>query len=216
METKICKVCNIEKPLSGFYLRKDSIDGYRNDCSECHKTNKKKYREKFPEKEKNTTSKWRKNNPDTIKKLSKQYYDNNKERIIDNNKNYYLTNKEKIIKKVIIREKLKMKSDPIFKLHKNVRNRVKKYLMLENFVKQNKTFEIIGCSPKFLKEYIEKKFTEGMSWELMGKHIHIDHIIPLSSAKTEEEVYKLCHYTNLQPLWAEDNLKKGSKIKNIF
>ena len=51
-----------------------------------------------------------------------------------------------------------------------------------------------------------------MSWGLMGKHIHIDHIIPLSSAKTEEEVYELCHYTNLQPLWAEDNLKKGSKI----
>ena len=50
-----------------------------------------------------------------------------------------------------------------------------------------------------------------MSWENQGKW-HIDHITPLSSAKTEEEVYRLCHYTNLQPLWAEDNLKKGSKI----
>ena len=78
--------------------------------------------------------------------------------------------------------------------------------------KNNKTFEIVGCSPKFLKEFIENKFTEGMCWELLGVKIHIDHIIPLSSAKNEEEVYKLCHYTNLQPLWAEDNLKKSNKI----
>jgi hypothetical protein len=70
----------------------------------------------------------------------------------------------------------------------------------------------LGCSPQFLKEHIEKQFSDGMSWELVGKYIHIDHIIPLSSANTEEELYKLCHYSNLQPLWAEDNLKKSNKI----
>ena len=63
-----------------------------------------------------------------------------------------------------------------------------------------------------MKEYIEQKFTEGMCWNLVGKEIHIDHIIPLSSANTEEDIYKLCHYTNLQPLWAKDNLSKSNKI----
>lgn len=97
----------------------------------------------------------------------------------------------------------------------NVRGRVKSFLKLKNITKQNKTFDIVGCSPELLKEHIEKKFTEGMSWELMGKYIHIDHIIPLSSANTEEEIYRLCHYTNLQPLWAEDNLKKSNKILTL-
>jgi hypothetical protein len=106
----------------------------------------------------------------------------------------------------------KRSNDSLCKLTDNVRRRVNKFLTLNKITKRNKTFSIVGCSPEFLKEHIENQFTEGMSWELMGKYIHIDHRIPLSSAKSEEEVYKLCHYTNLQPLWAEDNLSKGNKI----
>ena len=62
------------------------------------------------------------------------------------------------------------------------------------------------------KAHIEKQFTKGMSWSNQGKW-HIDHIIPLASAKNEDELMKLCHYRNLQPLWAEDNLKKSAKIQ---
>jgi hypothetical protein len=54
-------------------------------------------------------------------------------------------------------------------------------------------------------------FTEGMCWENQGEW-HLDHIIPISSAQTEEEIFKLNHYSNFQPLWAEDNIKKGNKI----
>jgi hypothetical protein len=64
-----------------------------------------------------------------------------------------------------------------------------------------------------LKKYIESKFKEGMSWDNYGVYgWHLDHIIPLSSAKNEEELKSLCHYTNLQPLWAFDNLSKFNKI----
>ena len=85
------------------------------------------------------------------------------------------------------------------------------FLKSKSKVKNKKTEEILGCDYMFIKDYLETKFTEGMSWENYGKW-HIDHIIPLSSAKTKEEFYKLCHYTNLQPLWAEENLKKYNKI----
>jgi hypothetical protein len=80
-----------------------------------------------------------------------------------------------------------------------------------DITKKNKTFDIVGCNPLQLKEHLEKQFVDGMTWENKGDW-HIDHIIPLSSAKTEDELYKLCHYTNLQPLWAIDNIKKGKKI----
>ena len=94
-----------------------------------------------------------------------------------------------------------------------IRNRVRHYIQINNITKKNKTFDIVGCTPEFLKEHLEKQFKNEMTWENYGFYgWHIDHIIPLSSAKNEEELYKLCHYTNLQPLWAKENLSKGTKI----
>jgi hypothetical protein len=77
--------------------------------------------------------------------------------------------------------------------------------------KNNKTFEIVGCEPKELKMYLEKQFKNGMTWKNRNEW-HIDHIIPLSSAKTEKNVINLCHFTNLQPLWVKENLEKSNKI----
>jgi hypothetical protein len=71
----------------------------------------------------------------------------------------------------------------------------------------------LGCSIEELKKYLELKFLPGMSWANHGlRGWHIDHIIPLASANSEEELKKLCHYSNLQPLWSEDNLSKGDKL----
>jgi hypothetical protein len=79
------------------------------------------------------------------------------------------------------------------------------------YTKRSKTNDILGIDFDGFKKHIESKFAEGMNWE--NRELwHIDHIIPISSAKTEEEVFKLNHYTNLQPLWAEDNYKKSDKL----
>jgi hypothetical protein len=189
METKICAKCKEEKLFCEFTKDKRRSDGYYVYCKECRKL-------------------IYQNNSDVRREMSKKYYYKTKEKnhdiILERNRLWrknnpkYTTERKKI--------------DPTFKLIKNVRRRLKRFLDINYITKRSQTFDIIGCTPQFLKEHLEKQFTDGMSWELMGSRIHIDHIIPLSSAKTEEELYKLCHYSNLQPLWLEDNLKKGCKI----
>jgi hypothetical protein len=143
-----------------------------------------------PEIKKQKVMLWRKNNPKKYKDINKKW-------------------REKNLK---VYRKNKKETDFLFSLIHRVRARMRSFMMTNKIIKNNTTFDIIGCTPSELKEYLENKFTKDMVWEKMGSEIHIDHIIPLSSAKTEEEVYKLCHYTNLQPLWKEDNLRKSNKI----
>jgi len=88
-----------------------------------------------------------------------------------------------------------------------LRNQVRRYVLDK---KGKHTEEILGDTFDNVRLYIEKQFTQGMSWENVGEW-HIDHIKPLSSGSTREEWIALNHYTNLQPLWAKDNLKKGAK-----
>ena len=72
--------------------------------------------------------------------------------------------------------------------------------------------DALGCTSLELKQHLELKFTEGMNWDNYGRW-HVDHIKPISLATTEQEAIQLSHYTNLQPLWAEDNLKKSNKYE---
>ena len=219
MGTKICSKCKIEKDICNFSRKKSNHSELRSECKECNRIISKKYREENKVKEINRSKKYREENKE---KLKKTYIDNidyflsyrqkNKQDFENYNKIYYDNNRSKIIEYKKEYQKKKRNSNPRYNFICNIRGRVYHYLKLKNITKKNKTFDIVGCSPTFLKEYIEKKFTKDMSWDLVGKEIHIDHIIPLSSAKTEEEIYKLCHYTNLQPMWAEDNRKKSNKL----
>lgn len=168
---KTCRKCQIEKELCNFRFRKDR-EIYYSQCKECEKKYKQmNYLDKIEE--------------------NKKY-----------RRRYYQDNKEEIILKVITYQKnngtwmKKYKSDPIFKMNHNIRCRIREFLNQKNIGKKNKTNEIVGCGQTELKFFLEKNFKPGMSWDNYGQW-HIDHIIPLSSAKEESEILKLCHFTNL-------------------
>ena len=107
----------------------------------------------------------------------------------------------------------KNKNDYFYKLKRNIRGLIKTSLSRRKYTKNSKTYEIIGCDYNTFINYLLQTFKNnyGYEWDKV-EPVHIDHIIPLATAKTEEEVIKLCHYTNLQLLKAKDNLKKSNKL----
>jgi hypothetical protein len=110
------------------------------------------------------------------------------------------------------RFKFRFNNNPLFALKKRLRTLIRGSFRKSGYTNfKARTEEIVGISFNEFKVYMESKFVNGMNWENRSEW-HIDHIIPLSSAKSEQELIALSHYTNLQPLWAMDNLKKSNKI----
>jgi len=108
-------------------------------------------------------------------------------------------------------EKQRKKVDIGFKLSKILRTRI--WSALKSNIKSNKTIELTGCNLEQLKKYLESKFEDGMNWDNYGVW-HIDHIIPCARFDLSDSgQQKICfHYTNLQPMWGENNLKKGARL----
>lgn len=104
----------------------------------------------------------------------------------------------------------RLASDPQFKLTRNLRRRLSHTVLGHH--KSARTLELLGCTVEELRGYLEKQFKRGMSWSNYGRW-HIDHIKPCASFDlTDPEQQRICfHYTNLQPLWAEENMRKGAK-----
>jgi hypothetical protein len=105
----------------------------------------------------------------------------------------------------------KVATDPMAALIGRVRARLNMAFRLNGYTKKSKSYEIIGCSYEYLYNHIEAQFVDGMTWDNRNLW-HIDHIIPISHAKSEQDIIKLSHYTNLQPLWAADNIRKSNRI----
>lgn len=198
METKICSKCKEEKPICDFGKDKTRTNGLSYLCKKCLILKSKKYKEQNREKVLLSYKAYRDNNIQKMKLARLEYKKNNHEKISKYRK--YYSNKRR-------------KESDLVRIMENVRRRTNHFFSYKNIRKKGSIFSILGCSLEDFVYHLQSQFKDGMNWSNHGRNgWHIDHIIPLSSAKTEEEIYKLCHYTNLQPLWGKDNQKKGSKI----
>lgn len=211
---KTCSNCKVEKPFDEFHKQKSTKLGVSSACKTCRNEYSKKWRAKNKKSVKKNNKDWTSKNPDYYS----NYREKNKEKDRIRVKKWREENKEKILE---YRKKNKDKNNdyqrqrrqenPIHKLSHNLRNLIGHSFSKRGWRKNTKTNKILGASYDVVFNHIESRFKDGMNWENKGEW-HIDHIIPLSSAKTQEELIELCHYTNLQPLWAEENIVKGNKI----
>jgi len=159
--------------------------------------------------------KWREKNKDYMSEKSKNWYEQNK----DHRKKYMDEYREKNIDKIreVKRnyERTRKANDPLYKLIANFRTAIYQVLKENNINKNGHYFEILGYTPYDLIEHIESKFTEGMTWENYGE-FHIDHITPISSFNIQEigdnEFMRCWSLDNLQPMWADENIRKSNKI----
>ena len=141
-------------------------------------------------------------------KVRKAYRENNRDKVRACSRLDYYKNKSRRIEVHSLYIKNRRQTDPMFRLRMNLRRRIGLALT----TKQGKTMDLVGCSISALREHLETQFKDGMSWENYGAW-HVDHIRPLRSFDLSDELQckQSCHYTNLQPLWAADNLSKGGK-----
>lgn len=189
----------------------------------------------FRQKQLEYNKKWREKNPEKIRKSWKKYNDKVKDKKREYDKLYYQKNKKTICdykeqyrNKPGYKEKMRkyrreyaktrLKDDIVFKLKVRLRERLSNALKFK--LKKGSAVKDLGCTGEELKIYLESLFQEGMSWDNYGiknGQWSIDHIIPLSKVNLEnrEELLKVCHFSNLRPMWHVDNIKKGNKLVNV-
>jgi hypothetical protein len=209
LKTRACLVCEKE------FIIKNSLHSY---CSKkCAKRaeyvrNRESYRkykqtEQYKQKKRVMDKEYRNKNKEQMAIYSKEWREKNKSRKIEMDKQYRLKNKEKINRQ----RTEKYYADTDFRIAHSLRNRIR--LALQKSQKRGNTIQLLGCSIQEFKDHLESLFTEGMSFDNYGKW-HIDHILPCSAfdLRNSEEQEICFHFTNLQPLWENDNLSKSDKI----
>lgn len=240
MENKICIKCNLKKQIIEFVKTKNGYRNICRDCNNKHQRenykknskkhlerNKKylkergidrteyfkKYREENREELLIKKREYHWNNREDILKKKKEYTENNKDKIKISSKNYYENNKDKIRNYQNEYEKKRKTEDKNYRLRINLRARIREAIKNNGTKKSYSTIELMGCDIAFLKEYLQQQFKTGMSWENYGEW-EIDHIIPCAAFDLKDEMQqKECfHYSNLQPLWKNENRMKGAKI----
>lgn len=202
---RVCKTCKEEKPFSEYQKNGIGAKGqqlYDGKCTKCTNARIQKWREDNFEERFTYRKKYREENTERLKEKNKRYYNSEEGKKV-RQKNYE-RNKPIRNKKLVE----KRKNDPVFALAHNLRSATAHAFRNKGYTKRSKTYVYLGITYENLKDYIENKFIDGMSWDNRDDW-HIDHIIPLASANSEAELTALCYYQNLQPLWSIENISKS-------
>lgn len=210
--TKICKKCEKRKSLTEYFIDQRNKDKCQAICKECVRIHQREQYKKNPEIYITRSNINKIKHKDKIIIQNKQYYTKNRNKILDYQKFYQTNHKDKYneIQRNYINNNINAR------IAKNQRCRINKALT-NKIDKSQKTDLLLACTIDELKIHLEKQFKEGMTWENYGKtrsSWSVDHIIPCSyfDLSDPEQQMKCFHYTNLQPLWHIDNIRKGNKI----
>lgn len=182
---------------------------------ERYKAYHKGYNEKNKEKRKLYKKEYYVANKERLKKKNRESYLKNKEKCLERSRKWSVLNRERAAAKRNEREKYRMKNDPSFHLLKLLRKRLNNQLKKFLTKKTGRALDLLGCDMKSFVAHLEKQFSPGMTWENHTSNgWHIDHIIPCRAFDlTKEDEQKKCfHYSNMQPLWAKDNLTKNDSL----
>jgi hypothetical protein len=198
METRYCKHCSVEHPLTKehWFFRKD---GASPTCK-VYKLAK--------------NAEWVSKNKEHHKELCKRWNEENVEKRRQQGKEYWVANKDRVYARNLKNEQLRRENDPSFRMAQALRSRVRSAFKRRNGNKTVSGVKDLGCSVAELAKYLESKFYANMSFDNYGKVWEIDHIKPLAKydLTNPETAKELMHYTNLQPLLIEDNRRKHAKV----
>lgn len=211
-------------------MTKEEKNAYQREWTRKNRDKKraqdKKYREENREKVKATHKAWRdknrekinaqareryKENPQAQKERKDRYIASRSEQVKEANRRYRQKNKQARTDY----ERIKRQTDPVYRFRTSFRCLIGSYLRKKGYTGGKKVWEVVGCDFETFLEYIQNQFEEGMTLDNYGHGKgcwNIDHIIPICTAKTDEDIERLNHYTNLRPMWSKDNYKKSKKI----
>ena len=218
-------------------MRKEAYPRYRDKAI----TRSREYRKAHPQKVAASKKRCYEAKKDEYADKRKRYYIQNRERILIQCSKYRAANRSKVRardraykkanREILNKKQLeyqkreaerineysrdyvkkRRKTDKLYALQTNMRSRFKFELAKRGETKWLKVNDYLGCSWIELRAHLEAQFSDGMNWDNYGEW-HVDHIVPLAMASDKEQLVELCHYTNLRPLWAFDNISKGAKL----
>lgn len=200
-----CRKCRTAKPDNEFFKCARKKNGLQSYCKQCSLRLHGEFYEKNKEADRAATN-----------ARQKAYYHKNKEVCLRNSAAWQKANAEKMNE----RRRSRRRADPLLRLAIQLRVRLNTAIRRSaSEIQGVSAVRHLGCSIEELKSHLESLFSVGMTWGNWGRGLgkwNIDHVVPLSSAKTEEDMRRLCHWTNLQPLWFLDNVRKGGRMPTDY